>query len=72
MPKVGPISRKDIVYYLRRLGFSDPQGKGKRQYMRRGATKLTVPNPHRGIIDERLLNIILKQGGISRNEWEAL
>ena len=72
MPKFGPVSRKDLVYYLRKLGFSDPRGKGKHQYMQRKSIKLTVPNPHRGVIDVRLLNIILKQSGISREEWEGL
>jgi predicted RNA binding protein YcfA (HicA-like mRNA interferase family) len=72
MPKFGPIRRSELVRYLKKAGFSDLQGKGKHKYMVRGAMKLTVPNPHRGDIDLKLLGIVLRQSGISREEWEAL
>jgi hypothetical protein len=33
---------------------------------------LTIPNPHRGDIGRDLLARILRQAGISREEWEKL
>ncbi|HHT9126671.1 MAG TPA: hypothetical protein ACFYD6_12785 [Candidatus Brocadiia bacterium] len=45
---------------------------GKHQYMVKGETKLTIPNPHRSDIGTELLVRILRQGKIARNEWEEL
>jgi hypothetical protein len=32
MPHVGPIKRKDLIYYLRQLGFEGPYPGGNHQY----------------------------------------
>jgi predicted RNA binding protein YcfA (HicA-like mRNA interferase family) len=40
--------------------------------MLKGELKLTIPNPHQGDISSSLLNRILRQANISRDEWEAL
>jgi hypothetical protein len=37
--------------------------------MVKGDINLTIPNPHRGEIGVNLLKIILKEAGISRDEW---
>jgi hypothetical protein len=37
--------------------------------MRRGTLKLRVPNPHVGDISTSLLKEILRQAGISEDEW---
>ena len=34
--------------------------------------RVRIPNPHRGDIGRRLLADILRQAGISREEWENL
>lgn len=72
MPHLGPIKRKDLIYYLRQLGFEGPYSGTKHQLMMRGNTTLRIPNPHQGDIGESLLVRILKQGRISRAEWEKL
>lgn len=72
MPPFGPISRDQLVAYLRRLGFDGPHPGGKHQYMVRDATRLRVPNPHRGDIGRDLLARILRQAAVSRGEWDAL
>jgi predicted RNA binding protein YcfA (HicA-like mRNA interferase family) len=33
---------------------------------------VVLPNPHKGDIERNLLARILKQAGISREEWEQL
>ena len=38
----------------------------------RGDLVLTIRNPHRGDIGVALLALILRQGGITRKEWEAV
>ena len=71
MPAFGPVSRRDLVEALRRVGFAGPYAGGKHEFMVRGATVVTIPNPHRGDIGIGLLKIILRQAGVSRQEWEA-
>jgi len=72
MPPVGPISRRDLIRYLRALGFEGPYAGGKHQYMVRGELKLALPNPHHGNISVDLLVRILKQAGIDGEQWEQL
>ena len=72
MPPLGPIKRKELIHYLRELGFDGPYAGGKHQYMIKGEIKLTVPNPHQSDISRDLLVRILRQSGIDRSEWEKL
>ena len=72
MPHVGPIKRKDLIYYLRLSGFDGPYSGGKHQFMIRESITVRIPNPHQGDISEDLLVRILKQARISRREWEKL
>jgi predicted RNA binding protein YcfA (HicA-like mRNA interferase family) len=72
MPSFGAISRRDLIYFLKQLGFNGPYSGGKHQYMIRDELKLTIPNPHKTDISVGLLNRILRQANISREEWEAL
>ncbi len=54
MPEFGPIGRRDLIRYLRKLGFEGPYSGGKHQYMVREKTRLVLPNPHRGDIGRGL------------------
>jgi predicted RNA binding protein YcfA (HicA-like mRNA interferase family) len=72
MPPLGPIKRADLIYYLRKAGFEAPQSGGKHQHMKRGAVRVTLPNPHAGDISKSLLTRILRDALISREEWEKL
>jgi len=72
MPAFGPISRKDLVRYLRKMGFDGPYSGGKHQFMIKDDVTLTIPNPHKGDIGRELLTRILRQAGISRKKWEQL
>jgi len=40
-------------------------------YMIKGAQRLTLPNPHQSDIGSSLLARLLKQAGITRDEWEG-
>jgi hypothetical protein len=72
MPRFGPIKRTDLIRQLRRdFGCSGPYVGGRHSYMLRGAVRITIPNPHRGVIGVGLLAIILREAGISREEWES-
>jgi len=74
MPALGPVRRKDLIRYLRRLGFSGPFAGSKHEFMVRDADKLrlTIPNPHKGEISKPFLAELLREAGISREEWERL
>lgn len=72
MPPFGPIKRADLIRYFRQLGFDGPTAGGKHDYMFKGSQKITIPNPHRGDVSKPLLADLLRQAGISREEWEQL
>ncbi|MDZ8091151.1 MAG: type II toxin-antitoxin system HicA family toxin [Nostoc sp. DedQUE05] len=72
MPPFGSINRRDLIHYLKDAGFDGPYPGGKHQYMVKDELKLTIPNPHQGDISPSLLNRILRQANISRDEWETL
>jgi predicted RNA binding protein YcfA (HicA-like mRNA interferase family) len=72
MPAFGPIDRKELISYLKQLGFSGPYAGGKHQYPVRRELRLYIPNPHGGDITRELLGRILRQAGIDRDDWEKL
>jgi predicted RNA binding protein YcfA (HicA-like mRNA interferase family) len=73
MPPFGPIPRRRLLRYLRQFGYDGPFPGGNHEYMRRAdGVRLTIPNPHQGDIGQALLGRILRQAGISREEWEEL
>jgi len=73
MPAFGPIKRVDLIRRLRRdFGWTGPYPGGRHTYMVRGDRRLTIPNPHHGEIGVRLLATILREAGISREEWESV
>ncbi len=72
MPHVGPLKRKDLIYYLRQLGFDGPYSGGNHQFMVKENLTLRIPNPHHSDIGESLLVRLLKQARIDRADWEKL
>ena len=51
------------------MGFEGPYSGGKHSFMVRGEQTLRVPNPHGADIGTGLLRRILRQAGISIEEW---
>ena len=72
MPPFAPIKRKELIHYLRRLGFEGPFSGGRHQLMQRGDITLRIPNPHQDDIGRELLSRVLRQAGITGEEWEDL
>ena len=53
------------------MDFKGPYSGGKHQFMIKGKLKIRVPNPHKsGDITDSLLHEILRQGRISKDEWD--
>lgn len=69
MPTLRPVARADLIVRLRRMGFEGPVPGTRHHTMFRGTSRVTVPNPHRGDIGVGLLAIILREAGVSRDEW---
>lgn len=72
MPRFGAIKRKELIRYLKQLGFEGPFSGGKHQFMLKEEITLRVPNPHQSDIRKELLSRILKQARIDRETWEKL
>jgi len=72
MPRLGPIKRKELIRFLRILGFEGPYSGGRHQFMIKGEITLRIPNPHQSDIGKELLTRILKQAKIDRETWEKL
>jgi len=72
MPVFGPIKRHDLIRYLARLGFKGPVSGGKHAFMIKGTIRIRLPNPHKDDIGVAILARVLRQAGISREEWESL
>ena len=72
MPVLGPIKRRDLIFYLKRLGFDGPYAGARHEFLAKGGLRLRLPNPHQGDISTGLITRILREAGISREEWERL
>ena len=65
------ISRKELIRKFRALGYSGPFSGGKHQFMIKGPKKIRIPNPHGSRdIHISLVKEILRQAGISNDEWD--
>jgi predicted RNA binding protein YcfA (HicA-like mRNA interferase family) len=64
------LSRKELIRKLRALGYSGPFSGGKHQFMIKGSQKLRIPNPHISDIGVSLIKEILRQAGISTQDWD--
>ena len=67
--KLLPVSRRTLIRRLSKLGFSGPYPGADHEYMSRGLVEVHIPNPHGSDISIGLLQKILKQAEISRDEW---
>jgi len=72
MPPFGPAKREVLIRCLRKHGFEGPYFGGKHPFMVKGDLTLTIPNPHQKDIGRELLARILRQVGVSKEEWEGL
>ena len=69
MPKLRAISHNELLRGISSFGFKGPFSGGKHLYMIRGSLRLTIPNPHREKIGIDLLTRILRQAGLTKEEW---
>jgi len=46
VPTVKPLKRKELIHFLKKLGFEGPSSGGKHQFMVKDKLILTIPNSH--------------------------
>ena len=66
------ISWRKFVQKFKRLGFDGPYSGGRHLFMIKKELKVHIPNPHCGDISKHLVAEILKQAGISIDDWESV
>ena len=66
--KLVPVSRRELIRRLGKLGFVGPYPGSDHEYMSRGFVEVRISNPHGSDISTDLLQRILKRAGISREE----
>jgi predicted RNA binding protein YcfA (HicA-like mRNA interferase family) len=69
MPILTPVSWRELVKRLRELGFEGPYAGGRHPQMRREYMTVIIPNQHEGDIGVGFLKRLLRQAGVSREEW---
>jgi predicted RNA binding protein YcfA (HicA-like mRNA interferase family) len=63
--------RRELIRKFKALGYSGPFSGGKHQFMVKDQKKVRIPNPHgSGDVHIGLVKEILRQAGISSDEWE--
>ena len=70
MPK--NISWRKLVQKFRKLNFDGPYSGGRHLFMAKGTLKVRVPNPHNKDISRHLISEIIRQAGISSDEWNKV
>lgn len=70
MPR--PLSRRELIKKLRRVGLSGPFSGARHQYMLCGKIKVFIPNPHGGDIGSKIIKRMLIDMHISDKEWNEL
>jgi predicted RNA binding protein YcfA (HicA-like mRNA interferase family) len=67
--KLSPVSWERFVSRLKELGFEGPFYGGKHPKMKKGNLLFVIPNKHEPDIDVGFLRRLLKQAGITEEEW---
>ncbi len=72
MTRLSGSSHDHLVRRLRQLGFAGPFSGGRHLFMTRHHVRLILPNPHDREVSVDLLSRLLRQAGITRDEWQNL
>ena len=67
-----PVKRRLLIKKLNALGFIGPFSGGKHEYMEKSEHRIFIPNPHKGEIGVVLLKLIIKEVGVTFDEFNQL
>ncbi len=65
------ISWKKLAERFCELGFDGPYSGGRHLFMVKNSLRVRIPNLHTGDISKDLLAEILRQAGITKDEWNG-
>jgi len=66
------ISWRKLIQKFKKLGFDGPYSGGRHLFMVKGRLKVRIPNPHGKDISKHLIVEILRQAGISHEDWNGI
>ncbi|WP_422571961.1 type II toxin-antitoxin system HicA family toxin [Methanothrix sp.] len=67
--KLTPVTRRELIKRLSKLGFDGPYPGSRHDVMARGDISIIIPNPHHGEeIRISLIARILKRAGVSQQD----
>ena len=69
MGKLKPVTWKEFVLRMKELGFEGPFFGGKHPKMKKGTQTIIIPNKHESEIGVGFLTRLLRQVGMSKEEW---
>ena len=70
MPKLKPLTRREFLKKLKNLGLEGPIQGGDHQFMCGDGFKVKILNPHsKKDIPSFIIQLTIKQLGVSRDEW---
>jgi hypothetical protein len=70
LAKLTPVSWPELIKRLKELGLSGPYSGTKHPYMLKDSKVVLLPNPHHsGDISVDFLARLLRDAGISREDW---
>jgi predicted RNA binding protein YcfA (HicA-like mRNA interferase family) len=71
---LNPTTRRLLIKKFKKFGFIGPISGGKHEFMKKGVLKVSIPSPHKkeDVIGAPLLKEILKQAGISQEDWNKI
>jgi predicted RNA binding protein YcfA (HicA-like mRNA interferase family) len=72
MPKLTPLKPRDLIQKLAKLGYAWPTPWGKHMHMVRWSTIIPIPFHGGKEIGVGLQSMMIKELGISREEWLEL
>jgi len=67
--KLSPVNWKEFVSRMKELGFEGPYYGGKHPKMKKGNLTVIIPNKHETEIGAGFLKRLLKQAGITEEDW---
>ncbi|MBI5764907.1 MAG: type II toxin-antitoxin system HicA family toxin [Planctomycetes bacterium] len=71
MERLTPVSHRELIRRLRKLGFQGPYPGTKHPFFIKNGRPYHVPNPHGHEISVSLLRRVLAQLEVTRAEWDS-
>ncbi|MCX6825053.1 MAG: type II toxin-antitoxin system HicA family toxin [candidate division SR1 bacterium] len=69
MPKIVPLKFKEVCDKLKRFGYQGPLAGGKHMHMYKGTQVVPVPKHGGKDVSKGVIESIIHQIGVSKDEW---